>query len=110
MEKLATAVEEMIQVKRSIAALMENANQKRYDGPKLPASLKEDEPLSFDKLKQEMAPDGSYGGFAYALQSAPTLQVLENIGMQIKKSTLSGVEKLRLHNLGQQIANDKFNF
>ena len=84
--------------------------QRSFNGPKFPSTFNEDDPLSFDKLMQGMAPEGSLGSFAYALQSAQTLQELESVGFQIKKSTLSGVEKLKLHNLGQSIANDKFNF
>lgn len=84
--------------------------QMAYDGPKLPANFKGDEPLSFDKLKQEVVEKGSYDGFVQALHAARNQQELEMVGGNIKKSGLLWAEKNRLQQLGQQIFNDKFNF
>lgn len=82
----------------------------QFDGPKLPDNFMGDEPLSFGRLKQEMAQKGSYATFEQALRKAETLQELEKVGQDIKKSELLWKEKRDLENLGKQIAADKFNF
>lgn len=84
--------------------------QTQYDGPKLPSNFVADEPLSFDKLKEEAVikePKSDFESRLYAAECGEDLQLL---GMEIDRSGLPRFEKQRLHTIGQRIYNDKFNF
>ena len=84
--------------------------QEGYDAPQLPENFKEDEPLSFDRLKQEAAEKGSKADYELRLHTAKDGEELQQIGREIDRSSLPRFEKQRLHAIGQSIYNDKFNF
>lgn len=84
--------------------------QKSYDAPKFPSNFKEDEPLSFEKLKQEAAFKYPKSDYEIRLHSAGCSEDLQSIGREIERSSLSRFEKQRLQGIGQAIFNDKFNF
>lgn len=81
-----------------------------YYGTKLHSNIMGDEPLSFDKLKQQMASETPFQLFQRQLMEAEYSEDLQKIGRKIESSHLSQREKQFLHGLGQQIFNDKFTF
>lgn len=107
-----------VQEMKQMASDLFMFNQARTDGkPLIPGFGAEtpmsiipvsDEPLSFDKLKAEIQPQGKYEGFVEDLHNAQDLGQLEAVGRRIKASGLLWKEKQNLEELGKQIAKLKF--
>lgn len=69
----------------------------------------DDEPLSFDKLRQQIAVPAATNDFFGEMNRAESLEELEAIGRRIKASGMTWKEQQRYHEYGKQIANKKFN-
>lgn len=80
-----------------------------YDAPKLPANYVDDEPLSFDKLRQQIALPAATNDFFDQMNKAQDLEEMEAIGRRIKASGMNWKDQQKYHAYGQQIANKKFN-
>lgn len=81
---------------------------KEYDGPKL-ANI-QDEPLSFGKLKENLGSGNTFYDLQQKLYKAEYVEDLQKLYTEIEKSSISFLEKQKLHNIGKHIYNEKFNF
>lgn len=88
--------------------VMAKPNEKGYDAPKLPDNFTADEPLSFDKMKQQVTPVAATSDFFAQMDKAEDLEQLEAVGRKIKASGMNWKEQQRYHNYGKMIANKKF--
>lgn len=79
-----------------------------YDGAKLPSNYVNDEPLSFDKLRQQIAVPAATNDFFDQMNRAEDLEELEAVGRRIKASGMTWKEQQRYHDYGKMIAQKKF--
>lgn len=63
-----------------------------------------DEPLSFDKLRQEISVPADTNDFFDQLRRAEDLEELEAVGRKIKASGMTWKEQQRYHNFGKEMA------
>lgn len=83
-------------------------DEKGYDAPKLPDNFTADEPLSFAKMRQQIAPVVATNDFFTQMDKAQDLEELETVGRRIKASGMNWKEQQQYHNYGKMIANKKF--
>lgn len=84
------------------------APQEVYDAPKLPDNFIKDEPLSFDRLRQEAVIPATTNDYFAQMDKAQDLEELEAVGRKIKASGLTWKEQVKYHDYGKRIANQKF--
>lgn len=80
---------------------------KSYDGGKLPENFVDDEPLNFERIRQQLPEKTTHVDFYTELRNAESLEELNAIGMRIKASSLSWKDQQPFHAFGQQMA-EKF--